>query len=117
MAGPSTSGLVGAANWLVDLIQGPLALSLAVVSIAGAGYALLNGRLELLSMGRRVVGVFVLLGAVGLASTFMHLAGAPIESAPAKAAPLSAPTVIEAPQVAPQSPPEDPYAGASVPVR
>lgn len=114
----SANGITEASSWLIETVQGPLALSIAVIAVAGIGFALLKGHLPIQDIGRRFVGVFVLMGAAGLASSFLSIARSH-DNVPAHASTsvLGAPSINQQSTTPSQLPPEDPYAGASVPIR
>lgn len=116
MAGEN--GVTEASTWLIQTAQGPLAVSLAVIAVAGIGFALLLGHLPLKNIGKRFIGVFLLLGAAGLASSLLSLARSH-DNLPAGASTsvLGGPPVAGPGTKPGEPPPEDPYAGASVPIR
>ncbi|MEC7796870.1 MAG: TrbC/VirB2 family protein [Pseudomonadota bacterium] len=64
---PETNALSVAAQWIADVLTGPVATSLAVISIAALGYLMLNGRLDLRRGLRIVLGCFILFGAPTIA--------------------------------------------------
>lgn len=110
---PGTSNaLVTASDWIAVLLTGTLGTILAVLAIAGVGFAMLQGRLAVRDGVRVVLGCFILFGAPmiahGLAGLAALTASAPIE---VQSAPPPPPPIPSPPQ-----PNRDPYAGASVPM-
>jgi len=109
----STSAIVAAIHWLVALVQGSVASSIAVIAIASVGLMMLSGRLELKRAVRVVLGCFLLFGVSVVAE---GLAGA-VHGDNAPAAHESAPPPYQAPSMPPlkAAPPSnyDPYAGAA----
>lgn len=65
-----TNALSVAVQWIAGVLTGPVATSLAVISIASLGYLMLNGRLDLRRGFRIVLGCFILFGAPALALGF-----------------------------------------------
>ena len=97
--------------WLSDLLTGSLATSVGVISVAGLGFAALNGRVVLRDYTRVIIGCFVLFGARVIASgllSFVSFTGPPPM---ANYAAVSSPMPLPAAAV-PQK--YDPYAGASL---
>lgn len=106
--------MLDAAHWMEALIQGPLAVALAILAIAGAGLLMLSGRLAIRRGAAVVAGCFVLFGAPaiarGLFGSAQGIAGT--EPASAMTEPTAPAPSLETP---PSQPLEaDPYAGASV---
>lgn len=97
-----------ASGWAVAEIQGPLATSLCVISVALLGMMMLTGRVAVREGVRVTIGCFVLLGAPTVALALQAVAHG--EYAPAPASP---PAVTPAPPAHPPSD-YDPYAGASL---
>lgn len=101
--------LSAAVYWIANLLTGTLATSIAVITIAMLGFAMMSGRLAVRAGLRSVLGCFVLFGASPLAEALAQMvrsSDGPISAQPAS---VSAPP-------SPLPPPEfDPYAGASVP--
>ncbi len=105
-------GTFSAAQWVQQVLVGPLGTSLAVIAVASFGFALLAGRLSLKRGGLLVLGCFMLFGAPGLARALIGLAQATnTGSAPLPPQQITVPP----PPVAADPAPFDPYAGASVP--
>lgn len=71
----TTSGdAFAAAQWVNQIVLGPLGTSVAVIAVAWFGFALLAGRLTLRRGGLLALGCFVLFGAPGLARALIGLA-------------------------------------------
>jgi type IV secretory pathway VirB2 component (pilin) len=64
---PEANALAVAAQWIADVLTGPVATSLAVISIAALGYLMLSGRLEIRRGLRIVLGCFILFSAPTIA--------------------------------------------------
>jgi type IV secretory pathway VirB2 component (pilin) len=109
---PETNALSVAAQWIADVLTGPVATSLAVISIAALGYLMLSGRLDLRRGLRIVLGCFILFGAPAIALGFRHatqnLAGEQATEPPKTPSPVLASPSRTATSSA------DPYAGAAV---
>ena len=110
---PPASAIASAANWVNDLLFGPLATVIAVIAIAWIGFAMLSGRVDVRRGLSVVLGCFLLFGARGIADGLRSSAvsdGARTASA------------VPPPPVYPAAPPAaanntnafDPYAGAAV---
>lgn len=115
LAAPTDGGsLAAAAHWLEALVQGPLAVTLAVLAVAATGLMMLAGRLPLRRGLAVTIGCFILFGAPAIARGIMNSAtvlsgsegAAPPQ--PATAQPLPPPPPPPRPAVS------DPYAGASL---
>ena len=117
--GGETSALPAAVQWIEGVLLGQVGTVIAVLAIAGVGFAMLQGRIALRHGMRVVLGCFILFGAPliaqGLAGLARGTAGPPptIElSAPIQQMPTAPQPVL--PQPPPQgSNPFDPYAGVS----
>ncbi|WAC59781.1 TrbC/VirB2 family protein [Brevundimonas sp. SL130] len=108
---PETNALSVAAQWIADVLTGPVATSLAVISIAALGYLILNGRLDLRRGLRIVLGCFILFGAPTIALGFRD---ATHNLERERATPqMMSPTVLTPPSRTMNSS-ADPYAGAAV---
>jgi type IV secretory pathway VirB2 component (pilin) len=115
-AGPDEgSSLLAAAQWLEGLVQGPLAVTLAVIAVAATGLMMLSGRLAVRRGLVVTLGCFVLFGAPAIArGLFVSAASLASSREPgglllAEAAPSNLP---QPEPVQPQV--KDPYAGASL---
>jgi type IV secretory pathway VirB2 component (pilin) len=108
---PGPSQPLGAVQWVVDLLVGPIGTSMAVIAVAWVGFSLLEGRLTVRRGAMVVLGCFILFGAPSIARELLDLAGRDSGRIPAPDLAPAAP-----PQPPPPLPPQpDPYAGASVP--
>jgi type IV secretory pathway VirB2 component (pilin) len=109
----SSSAILTAINWLVAVIQGSVATSVAVIAVASVGLMMLAGRLELKRAVRVIFGCFLLFGASLVAQGLVgavQAGAAPVqrESAPPPYHPPDAPELKAAP-----SSNYNPYAGAA----
>lgn len=111
-AGASTS-LVDAAQWLQDTLLGTLATTIAVIAIAGVGFGMLTGRIDIRRGATVVFGCFIVFGAPTIAAGLMKFG----ELNPNDAKPLMAASPPPPPISTLPARTYDPYAGASVPVR
>lgn len=110
---PSTSNaLTTAIDWIAGALTGNLGTMIAVLAIAGTGFAMLQGRLAVRDGARVVLGCFILFGAPAIAHGLAELASA----SSAQSQSYSAPPPPPPPIPAPPQPNNDPYAGASVPM-
>jgi type IV secretory pathway VirB2 component (pilin) len=108
---PASSAIAAAAQWIGDLLFGPLATSIAVIAVAWVGFAMLSGRIEIRRGLSVVFGCFLLLGAKGIALGLYSASG----SVGTISAAASPPPSFQRPQSrAPNGNAFDPYAGASV---
>jgi type IV secretory pathway VirB2 component (pilin) len=104
----------GAADFVTSLLTGSLAMGLATLAVAGVGFAMLTGRLELRRGAAVILGCFVMLGAPALARGIVGLGGeaGPPPPPPVAAAPSPPATLpLEAKEIQKSA---DPYAGASL---
>ncbi|MEG3085377.1 TrbC/VirB2 family protein [Sphingomonas sp. PB2P12] len=113
------SSLVAAARWIEGALFGSTATAIAIIAVAGLGFLLLTGRVDLRRGATVVMGCFILFGAPVIAARLYALAtfagGTSMPESPGppqNAIPAPAPTPAPAPMSV-----YDPYAGASVPVR
>jgi type IV secretory pathway VirB2 component (pilin) len=109
MLNPQAGALVGASNWAEGMLTGTIAIGLAVVAVAGFGFQLLTGRLELRRAAQVVLGVFILFSAPTLAR---ELTAALRGTGAARSDLSGAPADLPPP---PKAPSGDSYAGAAVP--
>lgn len=109
----SSSALCSATDWVVALLTGSLALSVATLAIAAIGFLMLSGRAPIGRTGRVIVGCFILFSApvIGRALAALQHDQEPTESLPGAAVP-AAPTYQP---TVPRFEQKDPYAGAAVP--
>lgn len=110
----SGSSLLVAVQWLEGLVQGPLAVTLAVLAVAATGLMMLSGRLAVRRGLIVTLGCFVLFGAPviarGLFASATIIAGS---NEPLRPVVEIIPAPLSGPQPAPTRA-ADPYAGASV---
>ncbi len=107
-----TDTIVAASRWVEGALLGSLATAAAVLAVAGIGFLMLTGRIELRRGATVVLGCFVLFGAAGIARALPGLAYGDGTVAVTPAAPVT----VMAPAAPPAVPAvTDPYAGASVP--
>lgn len=115
-SGPGTGGsaLLGAAQWLEGLVQGPAATGLAMLAVATTGFLMLSGRVPVRRGLTVTLGCFILFGAPTIARGIVGSAatGAGAEPMP-EPPPPSQPTRAFNPAAA-APPVTDPYAGASI---
>ena len=107
-----TSTLVATVDWVQSLLIGEVGTGLAMLAVAGIGFAMLQGRVDFGRGVRVVIGCFILFGAPAVARGFLDLtrwtAGTP---------PAPATTPVFAPSPVPNTPTpaSDPLAGAALP--
>lgn len=112
-AGVAQSGaLAEAVGWVAGVSTGTIGTAVAILAIAGVGFAMLQGRVSVRDGARVVVGCFVLFGAPLIARELLDLARWDAKPAPLVIQPSPAPIAVPSPP--PQN--RDPYAGASVPL-
>jgi type IV secretion system protein VirB2 len=122
--GAAGSGsLVAAATWLEQVLLGPAATAVAVISVAAIGFMMLAGRIDWRRAATVVVGCFIIFGARAVAGGIAAAAGSgsgsgydgasePGFATPPPPAPAAPPTAAPPPTA-----PADPFAGAAVPSR
>lgn len=109
----SGAALVGAVDWLRDVLLGSIATSVAILAVAGVGLLMLSGRVPIRRGATVIVGCFVLFSAATIADGLLSAAQGQEDFVPP---PPAAPQPAYTP-VVPKPEPYDPYAGASVPRR
>lgn len=109
---PPASAIAAAADWVGNLLFGPLATTIAVIAIAWVGLAMLSGRIELRRGASVVFGCFLLFGAKGIADGLLN--SATHEGSPAVAAMTPPPDYVRALPENGTTNAFDPYAGAAV---
>ena len=107
-----SSALVRALEWINATVVGPLGTGIAILAVAGIGYGLLSGRLDIRRGLAVIIGTFLIFGApsivTGVRNNTDRLAGGPtLPEGPA----LATTDTIPPPQ---RAEPYDPYAGASL---
>lgn len=107
---PASPALGSAVGWLSNALLGSVATGLCVIAVALIGLMLMTGRLPIRDGLRVVLGCFVLLGALVIASGLHGVVEEAMPSAPAE------PLTIETTSASAGRPPAnyDPYAGASL---
>ena len=114
---PARSVVLANVAWIEGTLLGTLATIIAIVAVAGLGFAMFSGRVDLRRGLTAVAGCFMLFGAPAIAAGLLALVdrGDSAESL----MPVALPTPLAiAPLARPQAPtnqPFDPYAGAAVP--
>lgn len=108
----STEGstLAAAPGWVHDLLLGTSGVVVAVIAIAGIGFAMLQGRIAWRYSVRAVLGCFILFGAPLIAAGLLRMAESDSASSAKPIVALEPITIPSRP-----APPADPYAGASLP--
>lgn len=111
-----SGSLVSVAARIDGVLQGSIMTTMAVLAVAGVGFAMLSGRRSLRRSSLVVVGCFIAFGAPAIAKVLIGLAQ------DQALAPAVDPELLEAAPLTIDSPPAaaaplniDPYAGASVP--
>ena len=107
-----TLALPSAVQWIEAVLLGQVGTTIAILAIAGVGFAMLQGQIALRQGIRVVLGCFILFGAPLIAQGLAGMARGVAEPPPVAIAPPPAPITIPTPP--PPNP--DPYAGASVPM-
>jgi len=104
--------IVKATDWAQALLLGAVGTSVAVIAMAGIGFAMLQGRMQVRRGVLTVIGCFTIFSARTIAEAL--LGTTPASSSNDVIIPIAPPVYV-----APLPPPAayDPYAGASVPVR
>lgn len=110
MTNPANSPLIAASQWVADAATGSIAVGVATIAVAGVGFAMLAGRVDLRRGASVILGCFILFAAPTLANAFVGWAngGDGTSQQTAMAPPL--PTTPAPPPYQPN----DPYAGASL---
>ena len=112
----SSSAFVAALHWLVDAALGSIATAVAVLAVAGIGFLLLTGRIDLRRSASVILGCFLLFGARTISASLLDLAHADGSTPAFQAPPAAAPRAFTPPPAQSSRPSTyDPYAGAAVP--
>jgi len=109
----SGSALVGALDWLRNLLLGSSMTIIAVLAVAAVGFLTLSGRLPARRAARVVLGCFILFSAGAIANGLV----ASLNSGSRYDVAMGP---VSGPSYTPSTPPDepyDPYAGAAVPSR
>lgn len=67
------SAISSASEWIVSLTSGSLAVSLAVLAIAGIGFGMLAGYIDFRRAGRAALGCFLVFGASAIATHLLDI--------------------------------------------
>ncbi len=111
LSGDTESGaLAGALQWLQALLLGPVASTIAIIAVAGIGYGLLSGRIDLRRAATVTMGCFLIFGAPAIVG---GMTSRRAETEVRTVANVPPPPPVTA--LSPEMPAYDPYAGASVP--
>ena len=111
----SDNPLTAAVAFFQGALAGSVATAAAVVAVAGVGFLMLSGRLDVRRSAIAILGCFIVFGAATIASgieTAIFGTGEPVDSA---AAPLLPPPPLPSVPAKPSAGIHDPYAGAAVP--
>jgi len=106
-----TGSIGDAAAYVAEVLTGGLAMGLATLALAGVGFAMLTGRLELRRGAAVIVGCFLIIGAPVVARGILGFGAAAAQSAKLEMSAPVAPKPLEARKVQQSA---DPYAGASL---
>jgi len=71
----SSNPVLGAANWVRDLLMGPLATTVAVIAVAMVGFMMLTGRMNWKHGAIVILGLFILFGAPHIVASIQAAAG------------------------------------------
>lgn len=116
LADPTGSETLQAAVvWIQGALFGSVALIVATLAVAGLGFAMLTGRIEIRRGVMVIVGAFLLFGSPVIAQAIRSLAVGSGSDPSVRIEPQPPLRVPEPPPPTPAN--ADPYAGASVPVR
>lgn len=111
------SSIEVAADWVIALMSGSLALTLAVLGIAAIGFAMLAGRIDIRRVGLVILGCFLVFGANAIAARLLGVATNRNEPIASNAELFQPEAPIVQPKRAEPPPGYDPYAGAALPER
>ena len=106
--------MLDAVTWLVALLTGAAAVSIATLVVAAIGFSLLQGRVRYERFVRVILGCFVIFGAATIASALSSL------SSPEDALALQQTVVVAPPEFQTDETIEgayEPYPGAANPAR
>jgi type IV secretion system protein VirB2 len=112
---PESSALLAATEWLVRILLGTVATTVAIIAVAGVGFMALSGRVSVRRALTVICGCFILFGASSIAAGIQAAvqAGASAQPDVAYKAKDESPLT----NLPGRPPGYDPYAGAAVPVR
>lgn len=105
--------MLAAVNWIQGALLGSVALVVATLAIAGLGFMMLFGRIDIRRGTTVIIGCFLLLGSPVIANTLQAFWVGGSSAEPEALAVAPAPPPPPPPALPANA---DPYAGASVPV-
>lgn len=108
------SAISVATHWVEGVFFGQVGTVVAVLAVAGFGFAMLQGMVPVRKGLRILLGCFILFGAPTIAQAMLALAERGSGSPAATIEPVA--ETPPAPVPSPPPPTSDPYAGASVPM-
>lgn len=106
------TAVTGALSSILELLVGPVAISVGVLAVAGVGFLLLQGRLPARRAGSIALGCFILFSATTVARA---LGGVSLSSAAVDAPAIDPIPVPVYPQTSAPESAADPYGGAAAP--
>lgn len=112
---PGSGSFATASGWLIDLLDGQLVTTMAVLAIAFLGYEMMSGRIAVRRALRVVVGCFIVFGAPAIALGLLAASrGSSIQPSDPLGPAFITPTPAPLPSARPPRTgnPFDPYAGA-----
>jgi type IV secretion system protein VirB2 len=71
----SSNPVLGAANWVRDLLMGAFATTVAVIAVAMVGFMMLTGRMNWKHGAIVILGLFILFGAPHIVASIQAAAG------------------------------------------
>jgi type IV secretory pathway VirB2 component (pilin) len=71
----SSNPILGAANWVRDLLMGTVATTVAVIAVAMVGFMMLTGRMNWKHGAVVILGLFILFGAPHIVASIQAAAG------------------------------------------
>ncbi len=71
----SSNPILGAATWVLDLLMGPVATTVAVIAVAMVGFMMLTGRMNWKHGAVVILGLFILFGAPHIVASIQSAAG------------------------------------------
>jgi type IV secretory pathway VirB2 component (pilin) len=113
---PGDSAINSVMEWVLSALLGSAATSIAVIAVAGVGFMMLRGRVDVRRATQAIIGCFVLFGASSIAAGIVAAVQGGAEPADIlDDAEVMFPTPPA--RVQPASASDDPYAGAAAPRR
>ena len=111
---PEASVILPAVLWVQGILLGNIATTIAVVTVASIGFAMLTGRVDLRRGGTIILGCFIVFGASTIANGLRNAAQSP-NTLSSQNAPAPPPAFAQPTRTGAAATGYDPYAGASVP--